>query len=120
MIILQIIQNLLLAWVLIYSYFKYKLKINIHNLPIVLLCAMGLLILNYFSIKNTLPYILVGLIFNTLVLMFSTFDGAENIKISLPEKIIINVATSLAWPQVIILTVFYFINYKTIVKHESA
>lgn len=119
MILLQIIANILLIWVLVVSAKKYKLNINIHNLPIVILFSLFAMLLNYLAIFSTVNYLLIGFLLSSINLIVNSVELVDKPNMTASEKLILSLITLVWWAQLIILIIFYMFNYKSITEHES-
>ena len=119
MIILQLIFNLLLISTVFNIANQYHLKINIHNLPIIIIFGSFCMMCGYLSICNYKSYILIGLFFGALSWIFNSIEIPNMPKFNFTRKISVSACLSVAWPQIITLIMFLIFNYKKINLNEK-
>jgi hypothetical protein len=116
---IQIIANIILLWVVVSSSIKFKLKVTIHNLPIIILFGSLILLFNYFCLASVIKYLIVGFFISSINLVISSIEIEGKPSMNSVEKTILSLLTLIFWSQLIILMAFYILNYKKMIEHES-
>ena len=115
MIILQIIFNLILIRTVFCMVREYDLRVNIHNIPIIIIFGLFCLMCGYLSIFNFKYFILIGLFFGGLSSIFNSIEIPDFPKFIFIRKMIVSTCLSLAWPQIITLIIFLYLNNNKII-----
>lgn len=119
-IILQLIINLLFLNILYATAKLYKLKVNIHNLPLVIMLLLLMVLGSYGFVTKLFAFIIIGIMFATIFLITEEFTINEKTKsISTIKKILISICVTFTWVQIIGLTIFYSYNNEKIKINEK-
>ena len=108
-LLLQVLASLILCQFVLWAYQKFKLKINIHNLPIIIFSMLMVVCGVYLCFHNPKIYLLIGLSIGALIwgFMAATEDDSKK---SIIEKVIASIIGILVWHQIVIFAFFYFYN----------
>ncbi len=118
MLIVQTIINIILLFTICISVKQFKIKIDIHNLPIFIFFILFSLTGSYFAIFYIWKYIFIGSIFAILALILNLtipFPKENSIK----DSIITSILMILGWSQFLILMIFIALNIKQINLNEK-
>lgn len=111
MLILQVLSSLILFQFVEWARKKYKLKVNIHNFPIIVFTLLLLTAGIYLCFYYMKIYLLIGFFIGGVIyIMLSTVDEKQ----PLLSKVVAGVIASIIWHQILIFMFFYFYNSEKI------
>lgn len=113
---LQLASVALLLKIILWAKKNYDLKINIHNLPIIIMCAMVLIAGSLLAADKILIYFCFGAFLGVLV-WFSHLNGED--ERPLFYKLFASILAFLIWPEIIVAIIFIGSNYKKIEGDEK-
>ncbi len=118
-IVIQVIAALFLLLSVWHTNLQSNIKVNIYNLPTVLLSIVLMAAATYIEYLHILWFLPTGVLLAIIVwVLFSVeVPGAENI--STTHKIIASLLSILLWNHVMIYLFYYFSNSKQIEAHEK-
>jgi hypothetical protein len=119
MLFIQIISNTIL-FLTVYSMAKvFKIKLNIHNLPIVLIFSMLLILGNYYAVNYTYNYMLIGVFFSSVFWILSYLNKSTENSLTINKSIMAGVLLCISWIQFFTLLVFFMFNFKKFNLNEK-
>lgn len=118
MLIVQAIINIMLLFTIYTSVKQFKIKIDIHNLPIFIFFILFSFVGSYFAIFHIWKYTFIGFIFAILSLILNSTVPLpkEN---STKDSIATSILMILGWSQFLILMIFISLNIKQIHLNEK-
>lgn len=114
-LLLQMISNLYLVKLLWWGYKKFNLKINLHTLPIILMCILLICSGAFLALtKNTALYLPTGALLGFFIWTINSIEVQNIPQASFLRKILISLIVTLVWPQILVFMIFYGMNYEKI------
>lgn len=111
----QIIVNIILFKLLWWCYKKFELEINLYNLPIIIMCMMVVIGGAYLVLtKNMLLYLPTGALLGMFIWTLNSIEAKDHPRLPLLRKLMISIAVSIVWPQIMVFMIFYGTNYDKI------
>lgn len=93
----------------IFPYFiKYKISINIHTIPIILLSVLMVTVLEYLCITQFKACLPCGLFFGSILFLLQSSSIAVK-PFSLSSKISLFLLMTFFWPELCAFLIFHFI-----------
>ncbi len=110
--ILQLLASLYILFIVLGTLETFNIKLNIHTISLIILGGMVLLLTIAISYKNLNHYLNFGLASGILFLIISGANKKSLPDYTLLQKVSIFVANIFFWPQIILLLLFLFKNFK--------
>ena len=105
--IIQAIASAIILSVIFHSILIFKIKIDIHNLPIILLFLMAIVLANVLAVKSATAFLLIGALSAAVIFILSLLAINEKDAKRRKSAILLSIISIFIWPQIIILSLFY-------------
>lgn len=113
--ILQIIASSILVNIVWWTARKFKININIHNIPIIIFYGLFLLGGMYLSLNKFPLYVTIGTLLGIITMIsISLLNDEQENKIGMIKQLLTSFIVSLIWHQVVIFMVFFVLNQNKI------
>ena len=113
--ILQIIASSILVNIVWWTARKFKININIHNIPIIIFYGLFLLGGMYLSLNKFPLYVAIGTLLGIITMIsISLLNDEQENKIGMIKQLLTSFIVSLIWHQVVIFMVFFVLNQNKI------
>lgn len=108
LLVLHLLISLLLL-LSVFPYFdKYKIPINIHTIPIILLSMLGVAVLEYLCITQFKACLPCGLFFGIILVLLQSSDIALK-QFGWSSKILSFILMTFFWPEICAFLIFHFV-----------
>lgn len=98
----------------------FQVPITIHNLPLVLLTAMGLGLTTWLAMFHPALFFPTGVLLGGIMFTINSVEVPGHPNPTLLQKVIVALVASVFWPELLVFCWFYFANAKKIDKDEKS
>ena len=105
--IIQAIASAVLLSIIFHSIVLFKIKVDIHNLPIIILFLMGIVLANVFAAKNSMIFLSIGFIVGMITFILSILSLEQRETKLKQSAAFLAIISIFMWPQIIMLLLFY-------------
>jgi len=116
----QLVACFILAKILWLAKRIYKIEINIHNLPIIVITANLLLLAALVSATHLLWYLPTGILLAIICWFICSYKNSHIVPMSISNKIKVLSMATFFWPQLLCALAFVAINHEKIYENTES
>lgn len=109
-LVLQIVANIVLFKLIWWARGKFKIKITLNNLPIILMCILLIIFGSLLNLHSTILYLPTGALLGLFIWTLNSIEVKNHPNQSIFHKLLISTIVSFVWPQIIVFMIFYGFN----------